>query len=208
MTERALAQQFAQASFMESFPELAGLPPQHLEAGLQQLAQQNPQRFQQAMGILNRVQSLNAAAQQAQQARAHEQHQQIETWAKTQDARLKSLGVEFTPETVNAVTEYAKEELAIDRQQLAEVMLAHPILRSAEFQRVMHDAAQYRRIKSAPKAVPQGLPSVQRPGVARDVPRSGDNSSKIQTLQRQLATAHGEKAARLAGQIRSLKRAQ
>ena len=44
-TERALAQQFAQASFLESFPELAALPPQHLEAGLQQLAQQNPQRF-------------------------------------------------------------------------------------------------------------------------------------------------------------------
>jgi S-formylglutathione hydrolase FrmB len=66
--------QFAQASF----PELAGLPPEHIEAGLQQLAQKNPQRFQQAMGILGRVKSLQAAAQQDQLVKAQEQRQQFE----------------------------------------------------------------------------------------------------------------------------------
>jgi hypothetical protein len=58
----------------------------------------------------------------------------------------------------------------------------------------------------APRAIPQALPSVQRPGVQRDVPRASDNSSKIAVLQKQLAGANGDKAARIAGQIRSLKR--
>jgi hypothetical protein len=69
------------------------------------------------------------------------------------------------------------------------------------------DAIKYQRMVKAPKAVPQSLPQVQRPGVARDVPRGTDNSSKIQALQKQLASAKGDKAARIAGQIKSLKRA-
>ena len=92
----------------------------------------------------------------------------------------------------------------IDRRQLADVMLAHPILRSAEFQRVMHDAAQYRRIKAAPKAVPQGLPKVQRPGVQQDRPRA--DVANISSLQKQLEGARGNRALQLAAQIKTAQR--
>jgi hypothetical protein len=78
-TERALAQQFAQASLIQLVPELAGLPPHQIEAGLQQLAQTNPQRFEQVMNVLNRVQHLQAASEQAKATQDHERHAQIET---------------------------------------------------------------------------------------------------------------------------------
>ena len=51
----ANAHAFGQASFFAALPELAGLPPEHLENGLVMLAQVDPPRFQHAMGLLNSI---------------------------------------------------------------------------------------------------------------------------------------------------------
>jgi len=204
-TERALAQQFAQASFLEGFPELAALAPEHLEAGLQQLAQQNPARFQQAMGVLNRVQVLQASAQQQQAEQAREHQHQIETWARSQDERLKSFGVELTPAITNEVAEYARQELGIDRNQLGQILHANPILRSAEFTRVIVDATRYRQAGLAKATISaRPLPPVQRPGVQQD--RVRPEVANIAGLQKQLSEASGNKALRIAAQIKSAQR--
>jgi hypothetical protein len=47
------------------------------------------------------------------------------------------MGIQFTPQVASAVVEYA-EELGLSREQLGNVMLAHPILRSAEFRTWVH----------------------------------------------------------------------
>ncbi|BAR57291.1 hypothetical protein NK6_4122 [Bradyrhizobium diazoefficiens] len=46
-----------------------------------------------------------------------------------------------------------------------------------------------------------------RPGVASSTPRSGDHSGQIAELQKQLDTATGNKAMRIAAEITGLRRA-
>ncbi len=157
----------ALASLAEVVPHLAGLPPAQFEQGLDVLRQVDPPAFQQAMNILGRTNAIVQAQQQEQQRQAHVERQQIETWANQQDARLDTMGVKFNKETVDNVLAYAGE-LGISRKQLGDAMIAHPILRSAEVQKMMADAASYHAARKAPaKAAPSSLPPVQRPGVPR-----------------------------------------
>jgi hypothetical protein len=182
------AHDFGQAAFMSIVPELQGLPPDQIEQGLQILAQVEPQRYQAAMETLQRVGALQQARAQQEQQRAYVERQQIETWAKAEDARLKTMGIEITNEIANEVADYAKS-LGIERAALGKAMLDHPILRSAEVQAMMVAAAKYHAIQKAPaKAAPKHVPSVQRPGVARS---AGDrDASEIMSL-RQKATKSG-----------------
>jgi hypothetical protein len=80
-------------------------------------------------------------------------------------------------------------------------------MHSAAFALVLEDAIQYRETQKAKaKIVAQPLPPVQRPGTQGVRAAAPDNSSKIASLQKQLATASGDRATRIAGQIRSLRR--
>jgi hypothetical protein len=182
------ATDFARASFLEVAPELSGLPPEQFEQGLQMLAQVAPERFQAAMNTLGRFHQIQQAQQQIAQQKAHAEQQNIETWARAQDARLEQMGVKFDQQSVAEVVEYA-EDLGLTRQQLGNFMVAHPILRSAEFQKVMVDAARWNASKKAPaKAMPKPVPSVLKPGVAKSAAeRHGDS---LMTL-RNKASASG-----------------
>jgi hypothetical protein len=205
-TERALAQQFAQASFLEGFPELAGLPPQHLEAGLQLLAQQNPQRFQQALGILNRVQALQASSQQADHARQQEQRQQFESSVLSEDVRLTEMfgGDKAAADAANTATISYLAEHGVPRHQMVHTFMANPVLSTAEARRTIWEAQEYRRMKELPRAVPKNLPPVQRPGVRQD--RARPEAANIAGLQKQLDGAVGNRALRIAAQIKSAQR--
>ncbi|WP_426525041.1 hypothetical protein [Bradyrhizobium sp. McL0615] len=195
----------ALATLGEVVPHLAGLPPAQFEEGLALLSQVDPPAFQSAMNILGRTHAIAQAQQQDQQQRAQVEHQQIEAWAKSQDARLKTMGIEFTQEKANEVVSYAGD-LGLTREQLGNAMLAHPILRSAEVQRMMADAAAYHRLQKAPaKAAPKDLPPVQRPGTSNKVPSSSPNA-KIASLNKQLLTASGDRAARISAEIWGLER--
>jgi hypothetical protein len=108
---------------------------------------------------------------------------------------------EMVEDLVSYVAEYG-----ISREQFAREAETNLALHHPAFQRMAADAVRYQRIVKAPKAVPQSLPPVQRPGVSQSNRSATDNSSKIQALQKQLSSANGERAARIAGQIRSLKR--
>lgn len=164
----AVAQSYAQAALVDHLPELANVPPEQWEAAITILHQQNPDRVTNALGVLQRYSLATQAQQQLQQQRAAEQEQAVETWVRSQDARLKDFGVELNSEVVNDVVAYSTEELGIGRERLAQILHANPILRSAEFTRVMADAAAYRSLKQAPaKAIPKTIPSVQRPGSGR-----------------------------------------
>jgi hypothetical protein len=183
-----IAHDFGQAAFMAIVPELQGLPPDQIEQGLQILAQVEPQRYQAAMETLQRVGALQQARAQQEQQRAAVERQQVETWAKAEDARLKTMGIEITNEVANEVADYAKS-LGIERETLGRAMVDHPILRSAEVQAMMVAAAKFHALQKAPaKAIPKPVPSVQKPGVARS---AGDrDASEIMSL-RQKATATG-----------------
>ena len=64
----SVAQQFARASFIENFPEIAGLPVEQWEGALGLMAQREPERFKKALGTIQRVVQLQGAQEEQQQA--------------------------------------------------------------------------------------------------------------------------------------------
>ncbi|MET4721682.1 hypothetical protein ABIF63_005788 [Bradyrhizobium japonicum] len=177
------------ATLGEVVPHLLGLEPAHFEQGMELLAQVDPPAFQKAMSILARTHTIVQAQQQAAQQQASIERQQIETWAKAEDARLKTMGIEITNEVAEEVADYAKS-LGLDRETLGKAMIDHPILRSAEVQAMMVTAAKSHAMKKAPaKAIPRPVPSVQRPGVART---AGDRDMSEIVALRQRAAATGD----------------
>lgn len=201
------ANQFAMASLVDHFPELANIPAQNWEAALQIFAQQAPDRFNAAMGTLQRVGQIQAAQAQWQQHEAQVAQQQFVASTEYEDANLvKRLG-EDAANAANAATVSFLTDHGIPRHEAFQFIQKHPLMATAEAREVIWKAAQYDQIKRAAKAVPTNLPPVQRPGVSTGRTPATDNSAKIGRLQEQLAGATGDKAARLAGQIRTLKRA-
>ncbi|MBR1029846.1 MULTISPECIES: hypothetical protein [Bradyrhizobium] len=177
------------ATLGEVVPHLLGLEPAQFEQGMELLAQVDPPAFQKAMSILARTHTIVQAQQQAAQQQASIERQQIETWAKAEDARLKTMGIEITNQVAEEVADYAKS-LGLDRETLGKAMIDHPILRSAEVQAMMVTAAKSHAMKKAPaKAIPRPVPSVQRPGVART---AGDRDMSEIVALRQRATATGD----------------
>ncbi|MGK7057095.1 hypothetical protein AB4853_11515 [Bradyrhizobium sp. 1050_B9_N1_2] len=183
------AQQYAQASLLDHFPELASFPVDQWAEGIAILNQADPQRVQRAMGVLQRVDQLQTAQSQWRHQQAAQQQQQIETWAKAEDARLKTMGIEITNEVADEVADYAKS-LGLERETLGRAMIDHPILRSAEVQAMMVAAAKYHAIRKAPaKAEPKPVPRVQKPGVARS---AGDRDMGEIVALRQKAARTGD----------------
>ncbi|MET4526531.1 hypothetical protein [Bradyrhizobium sp. JR18.2] len=177
------------ATLGEVVPHLMGLQPAQFEQGLEVLAQVDPPAFQKAMNILARTNSIVQAQQQAAQQHAAVERQQIETWAKAEEARLKTMGINITNEVADEVADYANS-LGIDRETLGRAMIDHPILRSAEVQAMMVAAAKSHAMKKAPaKAIPKPVPSVQRPGVARS---AGDRDASEIVALRQKAASTGD----------------
>jgi hypothetical protein len=201
------AQQFAQAAFFEAVPELSGLPLDQVEAGLQLLQQVEPARFDAAMRTLSRVGQIaqqQAAIQQQQQAIAQ---QQFVEHVKAEDARLIEMrgGEKAADEVTQALFTYLDDH-GVPKQQRLNMIMNNPVLRTAEARETIWKAAKYDEIrKAAPKAAPKSLPPVSRPGTS-NVVRSSDPSSKIQALEKQLATASGDKAARISAQIWGLQK--
>ena len=169
----------------------------------------DPARAQLVSDTLGNWSVIQHAQQQEQQRQAQVQLQQFETtrqqYSRASDEAIGPMTVAEKTEMVEELVSYVGE-FGISREQFAREAETNLALHHPAFQRMAADAIKYRRIKSAPKAVPQALPPVQRPGVSQPNRSGADNSSKIQALQKQLATANGERAARLAGKIRSLKR--
>lgn len=179
------AQSFAQASFLEGFPELSGLPVEQLEQGLALLAQVNPPRFNAAMNVLNRVQSIQQAQQQDQYQRAYASHQQFEAYGKSEDAKFRAM-LDNDPGKVRAAsTEVVSylAEIGIGQDRLVHLLRTDPMVRSAEGQKILADAAKFHALrKSADGWRPaKPVPTVQRPGVA--APRGSHESGEVSKAQ-------------------------
>lgn len=159
------AHTFGLAAIHAVAPELSQVPAEQMEHALQVLAQVAPDRYQAVAVTLQNVAALQQHQQQAEQHRQAVEQQQITTWAKGEDARLETMGVKFTPENVADVVSYAGD-LGLTRETLANAMLAHPILRSAEVQRMMADAAAYAKLQKGKPVATRTIPHVQRPGIS------------------------------------------
>ena len=199
------ANNYSHAAILAIAPELQGVPLERWAEGVQILAQSDPVRGQQLGNLLAYVGNI----QQAQQQQVMQQKQNLEQWVKAEDAKLEvMIGKKTSAERAQFADDLVKyaNELGVSRAGLVDAIQSQPVLLSAPMQRMMWDALQYRKITSAPKAHPtRAVPSAQKPGSSA-TPRASENSSKIQNLQRQLSSATGDRAARIAAEIRNIRR--
>jgi hypothetical protein len=86
------------ASFVENFPEIAGLPVEQWEGALAAMAQREPGRFNKAMGTIQRVIQLQAAQEEQQQMRTRAEQQQFEAFTKSESERFNEM-IKSEPKT-------------------------------------------------------------------------------------------------------------
>ncbi|WP_339033616.1 hypothetical protein WHZ78_17595 [Bradyrhizobium symbiodeficiens] len=201
---------WAQASFFESVPELAGLPADQLEHGLALLAQVDPPRFQAAMGALNRVNQIQTVQQQEQQRQAHIAHQQFEAqrieYGRKSDEALGAMTPREKAEMAEELVQYVAE-YGISREQFIGEARTNLALHHPAFQKMAADAVRYQRIVNGPKPTPRrSVPPVQKPG--NGGVRVSASEATLAELSRQFASATGDNQLRLAAKISTLRRAK
>jgi hypothetical protein len=183
-----VAQDFARASFMESFPELAAVPLQQLQPALEMMAQRQPERFGKAMATLDRVAQLQAAQQTQQQQQTATARQKFESFGKAEDVRLDAMLKDESHQTQRAVMDEimaGAKEAGVESAEFIRLFRSDPLMRNAHFQKMMYDAGKYRLAqKTTPKAAVRDVPSVQRPGVAAS--RTSAGSATISALTAKL----------------------
>jgi len=181
----AAAQQIAQASLVDTLPELANVPQELWAQAIGVINQSDPQRVQRAIAVLQRGAQVEAAQAQLQQHQAAEQQQRIEVWAKDQAVKYDEWAAKegVKPSEIAPVAVEYLKGIGIDQDELGQLFRAHPILRAAAFQQMLTDAARYRGIMKAKAAVAaKPVPPVQRPGAA--AARSSRGADDIQALTR------------------------
>jgi hypothetical protein len=177
-----VANDFARASFVEHFPEIAGLPLEQWVDGLTAMAHREPDRFNKAMGTLNRVVQLQNAQQHQQQQRAAVERQQFEVYSKEQNAIFAANTKSIPTKEMRAIEAEVPKMLAeygADARQFLEAIGTSTTFPRAAAERIMVDAVKYRMLKSVtlPKPGARPLPSVQRPGSSTPRTPGGDLSA-------------------------------
>ena len=178
----AAAQQVALHFTLGNFPELAGLTQEQIPAALHVLEHSNPQRFQQVvsqLAKLDQVSKANAEVQARQQQRVQ---QQVAGWVQAQDAEVDSyLAKSEAPETVRSVKDNIPRVLqhyGVDVNEFRQAIAQVPLLRSAPFQKMLFSLGkQFVLSEQAAGKVARPVPPVQRPGTSQ--PRSSYADAEV-----------------------------
>jgi hypothetical protein len=187
----AAATQIAQASFLGQFPELAGVAIENMPAVLQQMSQQDPQRFARVQALVANTEQMLAQQQQESRRQIEIARQNFQEFAKSEDARLETMLKGESRATQQAVTAeiFASAKASgVGPAELVRLFRSEPLMRNAVFQRMMYDAGKYRlMMKARDAAAVKAVPPVQRPGLAR-TPAERDNAD-VRTLSAKLANS-------------------
>ena len=174
------------------------------------IAQVDPVRGKLVADTLSNWAAIQQAEQQQKQYQTHAERQQFETQREQYNRQCDQvLGpmthaerVQAAEDLVSYLTEYGVTREQLLHESKTNLMLAHPA-----FNALAMDALKYRAMQKAAKPIAQkNLPPVSRPGTTPVHRSSGDVSSKIQSLQKQLETATGHKAARISAELLAAKR--
>ena len=180
-----VANHFAQAAFIEGFPEIAGLPVDQWEGALAAMAQREPDRFGKAMGTLQRVAQLQALQEEQKQFRTDAEQRDLQQFVTAESTRFNDMIKGEPKEKVRQVERAIVEsiqEYGGDSQEFFELLRTTKIVNSAVAQRLLYDAGQYRLISEARvKAAPKSLPPVQRPGASQ--PRITGSAATVEAAR-------------------------
>jgi hypothetical protein len=184
----AAATQIAQMSFLGQFPELTGLAMENMPAALQQMSQQDPQKFARVQTLIANAEQMFAQQQQESRRQTETARQNFQAFAKSEDARLETMKGE-SKATQHAVTTeiFASAKAGgVEPGELFRLFNSEPLMRNAVFQRMMYDAGKYRlMMKAKDAAAGKSVPPVQRPGMAR-TPAERDHAD-VRTLSAKLS---------------------
>lgn len=206
-----IALNFAQVSFAQSFPEVAGLPLDQWVPALTAMSQREPARFQAAVATLDRVAKLQNAQQFEQQRQDGLKQQEFQQFARAEDARLDDMLKGESRQSQDAITKEilaGAKEAGLEPSEFLKMFNSDRAMRHSAFQKMMVDAAKYRLMQKTKTAIAaKQVPPVQRPG-SSNVARANSSTGKIQALEKQLDGATGTRAARLAADLHSLRSAR
>jgi hypothetical protein len=165
------ATQIAQVSFLNQFPDLAGLGPEHLPGVLEQMSRQDPAKFARVQATVANTEQLFAQQRAESGRQAELARQNFQNYAQSEDARLETM-LKGEPKQVQAAVTAeimaSAKASGVEPGELNRLFNSEPLMRNAVFQRMMYDAGKYRlMMKARDAAAAKPLPPVQRPGTAR-----------------------------------------
>jgi hypothetical protein len=179
----------------ELLPDIAALPQAQRDAAFMRLAQTDPVRFNAATAQLNAIAQVNAAQAEQQQYQAARAQAEFTQYREAQDAAFEkatnfsAMSNAEKQDVADAIKEMAAEA-GISHQQLWQVAQTDPTMRSAFAQKVMLDAARYRLLQNASRAIPtRSVPPVQKPGIPSSKSRA---QQSVEALERRLAMSGSE----------------
>jgi hypothetical protein len=197
---------------LAEFPALRNISEAQLGVALQVLADSDPQQYARAKAAVEKVQMIGNELHRTRQARAVAQQQEFNSWARVQDAAFETaVPAELRDPARRA--EIAREifdgarEMGVSPEQLMHAYATDPTIRSAPVQKMMLEAAMWRRAQRAKDAATaKPLPSVpvQRPGVQAARPSS--STMEYQNLDRKLDKLQGRDQVRAAAKMLSMRR--
>jgi hypothetical protein len=159
----------AWTNIMAQFPEMQTANPQQ---ALEQLRVQNPQRFAEITGHLQKVRAIDAhwgQLQAQQQQRAAQQFSQFSAEADAEYNSYLSTRPEGERKKVQDNLEGMFKAYGIDPHELTKLYNSSPLVRSGAVQRMLHDLALYHAATQAASKRPAApVPKVFRPGVGSD----------------------------------------
>jgi len=160
----------AWANVIANFPEMQQGNPQQV---LEQMRLQNPSRFAEITGHLQRVGQIGAHWQQLRAQQQQQQAQQFEVYSKAQDQEYTDYENTRPAAEVKQVRErlldVLRNQYHVDQDTLGQLWRTNPLVRSSQFQRLVYDAVAYQLAReSAGKRGPANAPAVMRPGANGD----------------------------------------
>lgn len=193
---------FGRAAMLESFPELASLPPTQ-EAwmqGLTAMSQHEPERFKAAAKMLNRVGQLEQAQADVKAREAAD----FQTWSKSEDARYTDMmkGEKNLAAIEKNIPTMLKNLGADPKEVLQLWKKDSTVLHSATAQAILAlaskaDLAERAPKPTVPKPAQRAVPPVVRPGASQ--PRVSSNVADLRTAMGKL-----EQSGSMADAVRAL----
>ena len=187
----------AWANIMAAFPEMTQGNPQQV---LEQMRMQNPQRFAEISGHLQKVNQIGQHWQQLQAQQQQQQAQQFQQYSKEADNEFEDFDNSRPPGERKAVNDrvidFVTKELGVDKNTLRQLWNTNPIIRSPQMQRLLYMATAYSIAKeSASQRAAAPVPKVMRPGESFDRP-SGESAVVTEKMRQFAADPNPRSAAK------------
>jgi hypothetical protein len=160
------------AALVGQAPELANLPLNQWAAAITAMSQREPERARQVLTHLQALAAVEAASQQLNAQKTAKEQADMREYASRENARFRELTKGIAPREMAAVQaeipHMLKEYGVTNPRQFLEAIQGQSTFPRASAERIMVDAAKYRLMQKAAKAIPAraAIPQVQRPGVA------------------------------------------